>query len=139
MDTTGPGVDTNSAPSGPSYIVTIDQLLSLQQVILNQEATDSANLRAIFITPTESMFQTQLTTWATLNFPTFYPIASISLNPPAVCSDGVSRNYIEYALFCLQAESFDSLITQLQPQFLGISLSYTYSDPMTINLVVSKA
>ena len=139
MSDIGP-IDSGSTDSkGTSYIVTINQLMSLQQVIVNQEATDTANLRAIFVTPTEPMFQTQLTTWATLNFPALYPIASIQVNPPSICSDGVSRNYIEYALFCLQATSFDFLVSQLQPQFLGISLSYTYSDPTTISLVVSKA
>ena len=118
-------MDSSGTSTGPTYIVTIDQLLSLQQVIANQEATDTANLQAIFVTPAEPMFQTQLTTWATLNFPASYPIASIQINPPSVCSDGVSRNYIDYSLFCLQATSFDLLVSQLQPQFVGILLSYT--------------
>jgi hypothetical protein len=124
--------------TGPTYIATIDQLMSLQQVVTNQETIDTANLQAIFVTPSESSFQTQLTTWATLNFPVSYPIASIQLTPPAVCSDGISRNYIQYALFCLQAASLDVVIAQLQLQFLGITLSYTYSDPAIISLVVTK-
>jgi len=132
-------MDSSGTSTGPTYIATIDQLLSLQQVVTNQELSDTATLREMFVTPTVSSFQTQLATWATLNFPTNYPIASIQISPPTVCSDGISRTYIPYALFCLQVESFDLLVAQLQPQFLGITLSYTLSDPATISVVVSKA
>lgn len=132
-------MDSSGTSTAPTYIATIDQLLSLQQVVINQETTDTLNLKAIFVTPTEPSFQAQLATWATLNFPPNYPIASIQVSPPTICSDGVSRTYIQYALFCLQAVSFDVLVSQLQSQFLGITLSYTLSDPSTISLVVTKA
>jgi len=139
MGNIGPiGVDWTQPPPGPSaevlalfpsantvtidppHIVTIDELMSSYSAVLVQEANDKSTL-SILKTPTRESFRTQLFQWATLGFPSSYVIQQFTITPPAVCSDGVTREIGKYIEYCLgfdlgvMIEGLAALMTGIQP------------------------
>jgi hypothetical protein len=112
-----------SAFTGPvqsPYIATLDELLTSYESTVAQEALDRSAL-SILTNPSRESFRPQLFQWAAAGFPSAYIIQSISVNPPNICSDGVTRNVGKYVEFCIGTDmgsviqSLTSLMTGIQP------------------------
>jgi hypothetical protein len=119
-----------------NYIVTMDDLLANQLAAHHQEEIDREGLLP-FIDPTSPSadFKTPLARWANSGFQSPFTIFSVQFNPPAACSDGVSRTPYEYICFLLG----QNVLTQLeafQSNFQGIKISCLVSDT-TLSLQAS--
>ena len=109
-----------TGPVEPPHIVTLDELLLSYESTLTQEAVDKSAL-SILINPSRDAFRPQLFQWAAAGFPSGYIIQNISVNPPKICSDGVTRNVGKYIEYCVGTdmgtvvESLAVLMTGIQP------------------------
>ena len=112
-----------SAYTGPveqPYIATLDELLSSYESTIAQETVDKLAL-SVLTNPSRESFRPQLFQWAAAGFPNGYIIQSISINPPNICSDGVTRNVGKYVEYCIGTDlgsviqSMSALMTGIQP------------------------
>ena len=87
-----------SVPLEP-VMISLADILNSAQVVTQKEANDKALLESIG-TASLSDITSKLIVWATTGFPNAYPLLELSITPPPVCSDGVSRNLSEYIQFC---------------------------------------
>jgi hypothetical protein len=120
-----------------NYIVTMDDLLTNQLAAHHQEEIDREGLLP-FIDPTSPSadFKTPLARWANSGFQNPFTIFSVQFNPPAVCSDGVSRTPYEYICFLL-GQNVISQLEAFQSNFQGMKMSCLVSDT-TLSIQVSK-
>jgi len=114
---------TATGPTGPSYIATIDQLVTHQSLALQQEATDRQALLPL-TSPTSYGFTQPLQTWAAAGFPALGALTTITLNPPSPCSDGTTRTAYEYVSYLLGGKDLGEATVELDSKFLGITISY---------------
>ena len=119
-----------------SPIANIDTLIAtVRNARIAVENADRLKLREI-ASPNRSSVQTKLNTWATRGFPANFVIFSVSVAPPALCSDGVKRALGQYIPYLLGTSIADQLVL-LQPLLVGIALSYSISGN-TISIQVTK-
>jgi hypothetical protein len=117
-----PGV---SGPTGPVYIMTLDELRQYHDTITKTETADKLKLTAITI-PESSGIQPKLIEWATAGFPDQYGVLTVVLSPPSQCSDGQSRTLQQYIEFLTGSNIMD-LTTAFQTKFLDMCFSYSIS------------
>jgi len=111
-------------PTGPTYIATIDQLISQRSVALQQEATDRAALLPL-TNPVSYNFTPALQQWASAGFPAGYPIVTITLTAPSPCSDGTTRTTAyEYVSYLMGGTDVGAATVALDARFLGITIGY---------------
>ena len=111
-------------PTGPTYIATIDQLISQRSVALQQEATDRAALLPL-TNPVSYNFTPALQQWASAGFPAGYPIVTITLTAPSPCSDGTTRTTVfEYVSYLTGGTDVGTATAALDARFLGITIGY---------------
>ena len=123
-------------PQGPSYLITIDDLLSEQTIIQQREDNDRRELAKIENPPDVTQLRQTLLQWAKQGFPYAFPLFSVTLNSLSVCSDGVTRTlypYIEYVM----GESIVGLMAKLEAKLQGIKLLNSYSGT-TVTIHVYK-
>ena len=125
-----------TCPTGPTYIMTLEQLQQYHDTIIETETADKLKLTAI-TNPGSSGIQQKLIEWASAGFPSEYGVVTVSLNPPSTCSDGQSRTIQQYIEFLTGSNIMD-LTTAFQTNFLGIYFSYSISGS-TVTLHASKA
>ena len=110
----------STGPVEPPNIATLDELLLSYESTLLNESTDRSAL-SVLTNPSRESFRPQLFQWAALGFPNSYIIQSIRINPPTICSDGVTRNVGKYVEYCIGTDlgtvvqSLASLMTGIQP------------------------
>lgn len=159
--TTGPtepttgATDTNSGPSGPTeyqavallptpepiiipppHIASIEELMTSHAVLVAKETADRELLIPL-TAPTPEAYRPQLFAWAAAGFPGIYIVQSFNLTPPSICSDGVTRDVVNYAWYLLGAE-IGSIITNIQSLLTGITVSYSFEGAV-LRIHVSKA
>ena len=105
-------------------IATFEELMSSHAVIVAQEAADRAVL-APLLNPTREAYRPQLFAWASAGFPAIYVVQSFTLTPPSVCSDGVTRDAVNYAWYLLGIE-IGEILTKIQSMMTGITVSYSF-------------
>ncbi len=133
----GPPAPEEQVSQGPSYLISIDELLGEQIIIEQRETKDRTELGKIENPPDINQLRNTLLQWAKQGFPYAFPLFSIVLTPPLVCSDGVTRTlypYIEY----IMGESIVALMAKLEAKLQGIKLLNSYSGT-TITIHVFKA
>ena len=123
------------APPQPS-VLRLDDLLSHADVLLQKEAADAASLAAIG-TPDFNALRSRLVAWAVSGFAGSVPVYEVSLNPPAVCSDGVSRDLADYIQFVSGKTIYEHLgvLGEKLPDF---RVAFVYMGS-SIQFMVSKA
>ena len=115
------------------YIATLDELLSSYESTLAQETADRTAL-SVLINPSRESFRSQLFQWAAAGFPNGYIIQSISINPPNICSDGVTRNVGKYVEYCIGTD-LGSVIQSMAALMNGINPSWsTYGNTIRIHV-----
>jgi hypothetical protein len=117
------------------YIMTIDELMTSREVLTKKESDDKAIVDTID-RPNTTELKAKLLQWATLNFPDAYAVFSVTVNPPPVCSDGVTRGLYDYIQFC-SGVSIAEKLASLQGKMQGIQVLNSYSGN-TITIHVSK-
>jgi hypothetical protein len=138
---TGPtGIDWMPSPTGPSqevlamfpsatgpvespYIATLDELLSSYESTVAQETVDKSAL-SVLINPSRESFRPQLFQWAAAGFPSGYIIQTIPINPPNICSDGVTRNVGKYVEYCIGTD-LGSVIQSMSALMTGINPTWS--------------
>jgi hypothetical protein len=125
-----------SASTGPvesPYIATLDELLSSYESTLARETADRSAL-SVLVNPSRESFRTQLFQWAAAGFPNGYIIQNISINPPNICSDGVTRNVGKYVEYCIGTD-LGSVIQSMSALMNGINPSWsTYGNTIRIHV-----
>lgn len=123
-------------PAPPAYIITLDELLASQEVLRKKEAEDKMIIDTID-SPNVLDLRAKLLQWATLNFPDAFPVFSVNVNPPQVCSDGVTRGLYDYIQFC-SGMSIAEKLKSLEARLQGIQVLNSYSGN-TITIHVTKS
>ena len=124
-----------TGPTGPVYIMTLEQLQQYHDTITQSETSDKTALSAI-TAPLSSGIQQNLIQWASAGFSPDYGVLSVSLIHPSTCSDGQSRNMMQYIEFLTGSNIMD-LTTSFQTNFLDMYFSYSIFGK-TITLHASK-
>ncbi len=104
---TGPSypglIPQDASPSQPAVeapieVIRLDEILSIPEVRRQKEAADNTTLQTI-ANPNLVDIRNRLVQWATNGFAGDCLLFSISIQPPEVCSDGVTRSLGEYIQF----------------------------------------
>lgn len=120
----------------PPPPITLADILAATELIRAKEQVDKASLDAIGAQSFESLRAT-LIQWGVLGFPNAFPILSVAVTSPSVCSDGVTRNLADYIVFC-SGKSIQEHVSELQTKLQDIVVSYAnFGDHIAI--VVSTA
>jgi hypothetical protein len=120
----------------PSPIATIDELTQSHNAIVKKENKDKASLTQI-ANPNRISIRAALISWTSRGFPANFVILSIPISQPNICSDGIQRSIEDYISYLLGNSIHDEL-TKLQPQLVGITLSYSITNN-NLNIQVSNA
>lgn len=132
------GLSTNidQAAAAALNIISIDDLINDQSIILQKEQEDRNRLNAFF-TPTMDSLRASLLAWASNGFPGIAIISTVRLEPPDVCSDGQRRTlpyYIEYLL----NDTIGNKLESVNQMTVGMSFTYSWAGT-TVNLHVTRA
>ena len=114
------------SPTGPvesPYIATLDELLLSYEATVAQETADKSALSSL-INPSRESFRPQLFQWAAAGFPSGYIVQSISINPPNICSDGVTRNVGKYVEYCIGTD-LGAVIQSMAALMSGINPTWS--------------
>lgn len=128
-----------SAATGPvetPNIASLDELMASHAAVFTQEQKDTKSLE-ILKNPSREAFRTQLFQWAAVGFPDLYLVQSITINPPSICSDGVTRNLGKYIEFCLGTD-MGTILQGISALMTGIRPSWS-TDGNTLRIHVTKA
>ena len=131
-----PVITLSTLLSPPPSVISLDDLLNNQMVILAKESTDR-NTVLSFTNPTSESLKTSLFQWATAGFQGGYVVSTLSLMPPPVCSDGMSRSlpfYMEY----LMGKSIGDWLITLGTMTAGMSFTFSHNGSTQINLHVTR-
>jgi hypothetical protein len=120
---------------GPSYLITLDELLMSQDVLKQKEADDKRIVDYID-NPNPLELRSKMHQWALQKFPDSFPVFSITVQPPQMCSDGVSRGLYDYIAFC-SGQTIADKLQSLQSKMNGIQVLNSFSGN-TITIHVSK-
>ena len=97
---TGPrfsiGSILSARPIAPAPTGETGTVMSVSELEINDR-----DILISFFAPDAVKLQNELIMWRDCGFPSHYMFDEIILNPPTVCSDGVTRSPVEYANFCL--------------------------------------
>jgi hypothetical protein len=82
------------------------------------------------------MYLPSLLNWAATGFQPGFQVFSLTINPPAVCSDGVIRSIAPYITY-LTDSSPEQICETIQATMTGITFFHSFVDN-TIRIHVSK-
>ena len=122
-------------PTVPT-IATMEELMASHAVLVAKETADRAALTPL-TAPTPEAYRPQLFAWAAAGFPAIYVVQSFSLTPPSMCSDGVTRDAVNYAWYLLGVE-IGGILANIQSMLTGITVSYSF-DGNVLRIHVSKS
>ena len=120
----------------PEAPVAIEDLLNDVFVVRQKETSDKSILEGINGLSAGTL-RSMLVSWAAQGFPNAYPLLDLSIQPPAKCSDGVTRSLADYITF-VSGKTLAEHVAVLQSRMTGITASYAWTG-QTILIVVSKA
>jgi len=129
-----PNASTGTAPA--PMIVDISELLASYEAIKVQEDADRA-LLSVLSADTREALRPHMFRWAAAGFPPSYIVQQIALNPPNICSDGVSRPDVAIYVTYLLGRGVGDIITDVQALCVGVLISYSFQGN-TLRIHVSK-
>ena len=119
----------------PPPTITLAEILSSTEALSQKEAADKAALEGIGHIGIETL-RAKLIQWAVAGFPSAYAIHEVTITPPALCSDGVSRVLGEYIEFC-SGKTIHDHVAVLQDVLPDITVSFSYTG-FSIQVVVTR-
>ena len=109
-------------PPPPPPPITLDDIMTSVEYIRIKEQTDKVSLESIGNMTPDSL-KIQLIQWATGGFQNVYVIMKVTIQPPQICSDGVSRELTDYIQYC-SGKSIQEHVQILQDKVVGINISF---------------
>ena len=106
----------------PPDILTMADILGEQSVLVAKEQTDGDAIRSLG-TASVLGLKPVFVEWASKGFPDNYPLLTVEVSPPSICSDGVIRSLPEYIEFC-SGNSLSHHIGLLQAKLPDIRVAY---------------
>ena len=106
----------------PPDVLTMSDLLSDQSVVVAKEQADKTLLETIGIQNVGNL-RPKLVEWVLKGRPDGFPILSLDIRPPSVCSDGVSRDLTDYIPFC-SGKTIQEHVELLQAKLPDIQVSF---------------
>ena len=101
--------------------ITLEEIMNEHTVLLTKEAQDKSLLDEIG-TQHVSVLKPKLIEWVSAGKPNAFPIMTLNIQPPARCSDGISRGLSDYITFC-SGKSIQEHVGTLQLKLVGIQVS----------------
>lgn len=123
-------------PGPPPMLIDIAELLSSHAGIKQQEITDRSTL-SVLLNPSRESIRASMFQWAELGFPPIYILQQLSVTPPAVCSDGVSRSLYDYVTYLL-GQDMGAINASIQALCVGVLISYSFQGN-TVRIHVSRS
>jgi hypothetical protein len=117
-------------------IVTLEELMQSHAVVLAKQEVDKQSLIGL-TNPLRDQYRPQLFQWAAAGFPSAFIVQSFEINPPNVCSDGVTRDSMAYLQFLLSPTTFDQVLDNIRSLMSGILISFSFTGN-TLRIHVSK-
>jgi len=124
------------APAPPPAPITIDDLLSSSELVKKKEEDDKVILESIGAMSVVDL-KSKLLTWALAGFPNVYELMRVTITPPTLCSDGVTRGLAEYIEFC-SGKPIQDHVSVLHGKVSGMTISFANMGAY-IAIVVTKA
>jgi hypothetical protein len=115
-----------TGPPQPQTIATLDELLASRETVIRKEAIDTAAL-SVFLNPTRETFRAPLFQWAASGLERGFTVSTLSITPPPVCADGVSRSIGGYVMYCT-GKSMEEITTKIQSMMTGIRVFHSFMD-----------
>lgn len=115
-----------TGPIEPPHIADIEELLASRETVLMKEATDRAAL-SVLLNPTRETFRAPLFQWAAGGFVGGFIVFTLSIEPPEVCTDGVSRSIGGYVIYC-SGKSMEEITANIQSLMTGIQVFHSFTD-----------
>lgn len=125
----------NITPPPPPPPITIDDLLTSVEVLTQKENEDKTLLEGIGNMSHDTL-KNKLLSWATAGFPNVYEVTRLTINPPALCSDGVHRDLSDYIVFC-SGKTINEHVDVLGAKVTGMNISFANMGTY-ISIVVSR-
>ena len=125
-----------TGPVEPPSIASLDELLASHVAVVAQETADTVALRCLS-EPTREGYRAQLFQWAAAGFPDLYIVQSVSVTPPSICADGVTREIGKYAEY-LMGKDLGAVVTSMSELMTGIRPSWSVSGH-TLRIHVSRS
>jgi hypothetical protein len=122
-------------PGPPPMLIDIAELLSSHAGIKQQEVVDRSTL-SVLLNPSRESIRASMFQWAELGFPPIYILQQLSVTPPAVCSDGVSRSLYDYITYLL-GQDMGAINASIQALCVGVLISYSFQGN-TVRIHVSR-
>ena len=126
---------TDSGPVPSPMVIDIAELLASRGAVQAKEAADRASM-SVLLNETRDILRPQMFTWAAAGFPPIYILQQFTLEPPSICSYGVSRSVYDYFVYLLGQE-MGPTITAIQSLCVGVTISYSFLGN-TLRIHVSK-
>lgn len=119
-------------------VIRLSDLLTDTEVLKQKELQDRQIVDALE-NPDFTHLRQKLIQWTAAGFPYAFPVFSISVTPPQVCSDGVVRSLIDYVSY-VAGMSIEAKLKKLEAKLEGIKVLNSYSDTAkTMTVHVAKA
>ena len=129
MDVSGEVVDvsgSNMTPMTPlppvPDVLTMADILGEHSVLVAKEQADGDAIRS-FGTMSVLGLKPVFVEWASKGFPDNYPLLTVQVSPPPLCSDGVARSLPDYIVFCA-GNPLSYYIEILQAKLPDIRVAY---------------
>lgn len=122
IDVSGTPMIIAPIPEPLPDILTLDDILSAQELVVQKEANDKVILETIGTQSAVSL-KPKLVEWVLKGKPAAFPIMDLSVTPPSRCSDGEVRDLTEYIRFC-SGKSIHEHVDALQAKLVGITISF---------------
>ena len=116
-------------------VVDITELIASRGAVQVKEAADRLTI-SVLLNETRDTLRPQMFTWAAAGFPPIYILQQFTLEPPSICSDGVTRSVYDYFVYLLGQE-MGPTIAAIQALCVGVTISYSFSGN-TLRIHVSK-
>ena len=126
---------SGNAPIPAPAPITMNDILSSVELIEQKETNDKATLESIGNITFDTL-KAKLIQWAKQGFPSAYEIYQVSVTPPSVCSDGVTRDLADYITFC-SGKSILEHVNVLQAKVTDMVISFANMGTY-IAIVISK-
>lgn len=118
-----------------SEVITLADILGATEIVRQKEAADKAALESIENVTFDSL-RSKLIQWASAGFPNAFTILEVSIVPPSVCSDGITRTLSEYIIYC-SGKTLEERVAVLQTKLPDIQVSFANTGS-SIVIIVSK-
>jgi hypothetical protein len=106
----------------PPDILTLSDLLNDQSIVVSKEQADKALLETIGTQSVMSL-RPKLVEWILKGRPSAFPLVSVNITPPPICSDGEVRGLLDYIQFC-SGKTLNEHVSLLRAKLPDIDISY---------------